>query len=227
VREAIGCSVELSIRESSFVPSQNHAKKKSLFADEQNSDRVVEDTKRFIEEIAKVPAEKLVFGDQMGCNRAMTPKFARAERGKRAVDSVPGNRGKNLSVMGFMGIAGLLSVGIIEGAFNADLVYDYFKNHVLEDLEPGQVVILDNARIHHKRESDLRELLATKGCRLLFLPPYSPQWNPIENAWGKMKQIIASLKARTKDVLIQAIRRAAACVTTNDAQGWFEHCGHV
>jgi transposase len=174
-----------------------------------------------------VPAEDLVFGDQMGCNRSMTPTHGRAESGKRVVDSVPKNHGKNISVMGMMALSGIVCLAAVEGAYNADLVYEYFKDILLRKLRPGQVVILDNARIHKKREAELRTLLASKGCRLMFLPPYTPEWNPIEPAWSKMKQIISRLKARTKEAVLEAIRFAREKVTSTDARGWFRLCGFV
>jgi transposase len=94
-------------------------------------------------------------------------------------------------------------------------------------MNPGQVLVLDNARIHKKRELELRLLLARRGCRLVFLPPYSPEWNPIENAWSKMKAIIRKLKARLRDDLLMAIEMAATEVTAGNAQGWFRLCGHA
>jgi transposase len=188
---------------------------------------VIEETKRFLKEIEGVAPEDLAFGDQMGCNRAMTPTHGRAEAGQRVEDTVPGNRGKNISTMGVMGYFGMLATVITEGSFNADLVYDFLDRQVVAQLNPGQVLVLDNARIHKKRELELRLLLARKGCRLVFLPPYSPEWNPIENAWSKMKAIIRKLKARLRDDLLMAIEMAAAEVNAGNAQGWFRLCGHA
>jgi transposase len=106
-------------------------------------------------------------------------------------------------------------------------VYEFIELHVVGKMRPGQVLVLDNARIHKKRELEMRLLLARKGCRLVFLPPYSPEWNPIENAWSKMKAIIRKLKARLQDTLLMAIEMAALEVTPGNAQGWFRLCGHV
>ena len=174
-----------------------------------------------------MPASDLVFGDQMGTNLAMTPTHGRAERGQRVVDSVPKNHGKNMSTMGMLGLTGMLAMVVREGAFNADMVYDFFEKDVVEKLRPGQVVILDNARIHKKRECELRLLLARAGCRLVFLPPYSPEWNPIEHASGGMKQVIRKLKARTRETLLDAIYFAATFVTHDNTAGWYHQCGHA
>jgi transposase len=163
----------------------------------------------------------------MGCNRGMTPAYGRSERGKRVVDTVPKNYGGNVSVMGMLTLAGIVCMAGVEGGFNAELVFDFFVTSLLPKLKPGQVVILDNARIHKKYEAALRELLASKGCRLVFLPPYSPEWNPIEPAWAKMKQIISRLKARTKEALAEAIQFAASVLRRSDVQGWFKHAGHI
>jgi transposase len=206
---------------------EHHAKKKTLRYSEQDSDRVVEETKRFLKEIDGVEPEDLVFGDQMGCNRAMTPTHGRAEAGQRVEDAVPGCRGKNISTMGVLGFFGMLATVTTEGSFNADLVYDFIDRMVVGKMRPRQVLVLDNARIHKKRELELRLLLARKGCRLVFLPPYSPEWNPIENAWSKMKAIIRKLKARLRDTLLMAIEMAANEITANNARGWFGLCGHA
>jgi transposase len=163
----------------------------------------------------------------MGCNRAMTPTHGRAEAGERVEDSVPSNRGKNLSSMGVMGLSGMIALAVVEGAFNADKVYDFLEQEVVDNLKPGQVLVLDNAGIHKKRELELRLLLARQGCRLVFLPPYSPEWNPIENAWSKMKAIIRKLKARTREALLEAIHFAAGELEPENAEGWFRLCGHV
>ena len=97
-------------------------------------------TLHFLEEVQDVPPEALVFGDQMCCNRAMTPTYGRAEEGKRAVDSVPGNKGKNISVMGMLTLTGLLCLAGLEGSFNGELVVDFFQVYLLPKLKPGQVV---------------------------------------------------------------------------------------
>jgi transposase len=207
--------------------SEHHAKKKTLRYSEQDSEKVIEATKVFLKEIEGVAPEDLVFGDQMGCNRAMTPTHGRAESGQRVEDAVPGNRGKNISTMGVLGFWGMLATTTTEGSFNADLVYEFIELHVVGKMRPGQVLVLDNARSHKKRELEMRLLLARKGCRLVFLPPYSPEWNPIENAWSKMKAIIRKLKARLQDTLLMAIEMAALEVTPGNAQGWFRLCGHV
>lgn len=206
---------------------EHHAKKKTLRYAEQDSEKVVEDAKRFLKEIEGVPPEDLLFGDEMGCNRAMTPTHGRAEAGKRVEDSVPGCRGKNISTIGVMGFFGMLATMITEGSFTGDLVYDFIDRQVVAQMRAGQVLVLDNARIHKKRELELRLLLARKGCRLVFLPPYSPEWNPIENGWSKMKAIIRKLKARLRDDLLMAIEMAANEVTAENAQGWFRLCGHT
>ena len=186
-----------------------------------------EASERFLNEIVEIPSEDLVFGDQMGCNRSMTPSYGRAQRGTRVVEAVPKNHGKNISVMGMMTLTGMLCMAAMEGSYNADKIVEYFKTVLLPRLRPGQVVVVDNARIHTKHETELRRLLATKGCRLLYLPPYTPEWNPIEQAWSKMKHLIRRLKARTKDALIDAIHRARNLVTRRDTRAWFELCGYV
>lgn len=157
----------------------------------------------------------------------MTPAYGRAEEGQRVVDTVPKKRGKNISTMGILGVQGMLAMVVLEGAFNADKVYDFFERDVVRTLMPGQVVVLDNAAIHKKREDELRLLLAWCDCRLVFLPPYSPEWNPIEHAWGGMKRIIRDLKARTRETLLDAIHYAESFITPDNTAGWYRHCGHA
>ena len=188
---------------------------------------MAQETQRFLKEIEGVAPEDLVFLDQMGSNLGMTPTYARAPEGERARDSVPSKRGKNVSTMGALGLTGVMALMLVDGSFNADRVYEFFEEHLLAHLKKGQVVVLDNARIHHKREAELQALLEKKGCRLVFLPPYSPEWSPIENAWSKMKGILRQMKARTREALHQAIQLAALAVTPENAEGWFRLCGHV
>lgn len=201
-------------------------KKKTPYAEEQDSPHVIEETKRFLKEIEGVASKDLVFGDQMGTNLAMTPTHGRAEAGERVVEAVPKKRGKNLSTMGAMGYQGLVALLMVEGSFNADRVYEFFQMHLVPNLKQGQVVVLDNARIHKKRETELRALLAEKGCRLVFLPPYSPEWNPIENAWSKVKHLVRKAKARTKEALRQVIEHATSAITPQNSAGWFLNCGY-
>lgn len=171
--------------------------------------------------------EDLLFGDQMGCNLAMTPAFGRAPEGQRVRDTVPGQRGKNVSTMGVLAVTGMLASQVIHGSFKGDSVLAFLEEQVASKLKSGQVLILDNARIHKKNEAAMRDILSQKGCRLVFLPPYSPEWNPIENAWSKMKGLIRRAKARTHEALLAAIALAVRNVTSDDARAWFGHCGHV
>lgn len=184
-------------------------------------------TAAFLAELEKVPVEDLTFLDEAGSNRAMTPDYARGPRGKRVELPVPKNRKKNVSILAAMSLKGIVGYTTREGSFKGDTFLEGFTKSLLPGLKAGAVVVLDNARIHHKVREELKELLKKKGGRLLFLPPYSPEFNPIEKAWSKVKHLLKQAEARDMGSLVLAIKQAFLSVTQSDIKGWFAACGHV
>jgi transposase len=157
----------------------------------------------------------------------MTRLRARAPKGKRAYAKVPRNRGKNQTLIVAITLEGAMveeAAMIIEGATNAE-VFEFYVEHFLgPTLEVGQVVIMDKLSAH--RTERVRELIEERGADLVFLPSYSPDYNPIEEAFSKIKGLLRKAGARTKEELIEAIAQALSAVTPEDAEGWFRHCGY-
>ncbi len=113
---------------------------------------------------------------------------------------------------------------VVNGATNKDVFQAYVQHILLPTLKPGDIVVLDNLSAHKNQET--RDLIESVGAELWFLPPYSPDLNPIEKMWSKIKSILRTLKARTEKALINAIAKALESVTISDVNGWFESCGY-
>lgn len=166
----------------------------------------------------------LVFVDESGTNLAMTPRYGRAPRGERVVGTVPRNQGANTTLFAALSLAGLTAAMTVEGAADR-AAFDVFVEQVLvPSLTPGQLVIWDNLSVH--KSTTAAQLLADRGCRVLFLPPYSPDFAPIEQAFSKLKTALRRTGARTREALETAITAALATITAADAQAWFAHCGY-
>lgn len=155
----------------------------------------------------------------------MTRRYARAPRGERARDSTPRNYGAQTSVIGALGLGrGLLATMTVEGAVDR-LCFDAYAERVLAPvLRRGDIVVLDNLGAH--RASRIEQVCAERGASVLWLPPYSPDFSPIEQAWSKIKAYLRRAKARTRDELERALASAVELITTADVCGWFTHCGY-
>ncbi len=155
----------------------------------------------------------------------MTRLRARAPRGERAHGKVPRNRGKNQTLIASMTLEGGMGEAIaIEGATDAELFEAYVEDFLAPSLEAGQVVVLDKLGAH--RTERVKELIEARGCDLLFLPSYSPDLNPIEEAFSKIKNIVRKAGARTRELLDEAMGEAMSAVTLEDVGGWFTHSGY-
>jgi len=165
-----------------------------------------------------------VFVDESGANLAMTPRRARAPRGQRAYGAVPRNRGGNTTLIAALTPAGLGPAMTLAGAADGPAFAAYVRAFLAPALVPGQVVVLDNLSVH--KGAAIRHLVEARGCRLLFLPPYSPDFAPIEHAFGKVKEHLRRAGARTREALDAAIATALATITAQDAANWFRHCGY-
>jgi transposase len=167
---------------------------------------------------------RFVFVDETAVNTAMTRRYGRAPRGERAVDSAPRNYGAHTSVIGAMGLRGLVATLAVEGAVDT-LCFDAYAEKVLAPrLRPGDVVVLDNLTAH--RASRIEEVAQSRGAQVLWLAPYSPDFSPIEQCWSKIKAYLRGAKARTGDELNKALAQAIGLVTKADIRGWFKHCGY-
>jgi transposase len=169
-------------------------------------------------------AAGFVFVDETGSHRGMTPTHARAPRGQRAHGRAPAQRGTNLTLVAALTLDGIGAAMTVSGALDRDACEAYVRNLLAPSLRPGQLVIWDNVRSH--QGETVRALIEARGCGVLFLPAYSPDFNPIEEAFSKLKTLLRRAEARTREALEDAIRAALAAITTQDATGWFAHCGY-
>ncbi len=155
----------------------------------------------------------------------MTRLRARAPRGERAYGRVPRNRGKNTTLLASMSAGGMGPCLAVVGSTTKAVFEAYVERVLLPSLSPGQVVVLDNLSAH--KGDRVRELVEGRGCELLFLPSYSPDFSPIEEAFSKIKARLRRAAARTREALVEATGRALDDVTPRDALGWFVHCGYA
>jgi hypothetical protein len=175
---------------------------------------------------SRFDARRLVFVDESGFNTSMTRLMARAPKGRRAYGKVPRNRGKNTTLIAAITLEGAMGQPMsVEGATDALAFEAYYVEHFLgPSLREGQVVVLDGLGAH--RTDKVREMIEARGADLVFLPSYSPDLNPIEEAFSKIKQLVRKEGQRVREVLVEAIGRALAAVTPEDAAGWFAHAGY-
>jgi len=155
----------------------------------------------------------------------LTRLYGWAPHDQRATGSVPRNHGKNTTLVAALTPDGLQAPWTIEGAMDTDAFERYIKEVLGPTLRPGQVVILDNLSVH--TATSIREAIEAVHCTVLFLPPYSPDFTPIEHAFSKIKALLRGLGARTRETLLEAVRLAIAAVTREDAVGWFAHAGYA
>jgi transposase len=166
-----------------------------------------------------------VWVDECGTHTSMTRLRARAPRGERAYGSVPRNRGKNTTLIASMSLQGAMGEAMaVEGSTKAFVFEAYLESFLAPTLQEGQIVVMDNLGAH--KTNRVRELIEGRGCEVWFLPAYSPDLNPIEEAFSKVKALLRKAAARTREALVEAMGTALSAVTVRDAAGWFAHCGY-
>src|SRR5713226_739291 len=196
------------------------AKKKTLVAREQDERARA----AWREQARQLASQDLVFLDETGSHIAMTPLYAYAPRGQRAIGKVPRNYGANMTLLASLSMHGMGEALILDGAADTATFEVYIEQILAPSLRPGQIVILDNLSIH--LGSQVKQAVEAKGCRLVFLPAYSPDFSPIEEAFSKLKTFLRRVGARTREDLQEAIAQALTRITAQDALGWFTHCGY-
>ncbi len=167
----------------------------------------------------------VIFLDESGTQTNMTPRYSRAPRGERAVGRAPRNHEKNTTLVASLSLAGLGAAMTLEGALDGDAFVAYLESFLLPTLVPGQMIVLDNLSVH--KDKRVRPLIEGAGCLLIYLPAYSPDLTPIEQAFSKIKEYLRRVGVRSREALGRAITAAMATVTAHDAKGWFTHCGYA
>jgi transposase len=172
----------------------------------------------------RVDAESLVFVDEMGTNVSLSPLYAWSPKGKRAFGSASRNWGKNVTLLASITREGLGPCLAVEGATTREVFEAYLEHVLAPTLKPGQMVVMDNLSAH--KGGRVKEIIEGRGCVLIYLPPYSPDFNPIEQAFSKVKGLMRRAEARTREALIEAMGLALSAVSARDARGFFSHCGY-
>jgi transposase len=174
--------------------------------------------------MAQADPAQLVFVDECGTHTSMTRRRARAARGTRAPGAVPRNRGPVTTLLAGLSLSGMTAAMTVEGGTDTAVFATYLEHFLVPSLTPGQIVVVDNVGAH--KPDRMRVLVEAAGCRLVFLPAYSPDLSPVEEAFSKLKILIRAAVARTRAALDAAIAAALAAVTAADAAGWFAHAGY-
>jgi transposase len=160
----------------------------------------------------------------MGSNLGLTRVYGRATPGQRVRDQVPGDRGGNVSTIGVMGLEGIRTGLSVPGAIDGETMLFFIEELLVPTLKRGDIVVMDNNPIH--KLDDIEDAIEAVGAWVLFLPTYSPDLNPIEHCWAKVKALLRSLKPRTLPDLLDALGTAFSSITPQDIRGWFQHCGY-
>ncbi|WBA44335.1 IS630 family transposase [Hymenobacter canadensis] len=173
---------------------------------------------------ARADVHRFHFLDETGLRLDYTRRYGRARGGRRVGGAVPLRRGRSLTLIGALSVRGLHGVQLLEGALNHRSFAFYIVRILTPQLRRGDVLVLDNLRVHHL--TGLREWLGKRGVELLFLPPYSPDFTPVEQAWSKLKTRLRQAQARSWQALKEAVQDAIDWISSDDARAWFNHCGY-
>lgn len=165
-----------------------------------------------------------MFVDETWFNTQMSRYWGWMEKGERIPEAIPAGHWRSFTLLGAITCSGLLASMTIEASTDTDVFLAFLDQVLCPQLRAGQIVVMDNLSAH--KVAAVRAKIEAVGAQLLYLPPYSPDFNPIEKCWAKIKQILRSLKARTAEALDEAITQALASITTENARGWFQHCGY-
>jgi transposase len=168
--------------------------------------------------------DKLVFFDESGVNTVMARRSGRCLQGERLVDSAPAGCYQTLTLMSAIRLDGVVAPMLLDGPVNAETFAGYVEQCLVPELEPGDILIIDNLPAH--KSVRITQAVEDAGCTLVYLPPYSPDFNPIENMWSKVKASLRKTAARRFDTVVEAVKDALLAITPDDCEGYFEHCGY-
>ena len=204
------------------------AKKKSLHDSQRETPRVKALRQDFQTQFVDTLGEfvkRLKFLDESGAHLGLTRLCGRAAPGQRVVEATPGYSGPHYTLVATLGWQEVTAPWIFEGSMNGATFEVYVRSQLLPTLRPGDILVMDNLSAHNGET--IRQLIEAQGARLEFLPPYSPDFNPIELCWSKVKTALRATKARTLDALVEAIAHALRSISFPDIQNWFAHCGYA
>jgi transposase len=199
--------------------------KKTIHAAEQDRPDVAQQREQWREDQPTYDARRLIFVDETWAKTNMTRLRGRAPVGERLTAKVPHGHWKTTTLIAALGIEGMCCSTVVDGAVNADVFESFVEQVLVPPLKPGDVVVMHNLSSPNRQRT--RTLLEATGATLLFLPPYSPDLNPIEMVFAKIKQLLRSLACRTCEALWAAMQSVLDQVTSSDAQHCFRHCGYT
>jgi len=171
-----------------------------------------------------VDVEKLVFLDESAVNTAMVRDRGRCPRGERLVGSAPAGLWQTSTLVAAICLDGVVAPMVIDGPLNGESFAQYVETSLVAELEPGNIVVMDNLPVHKNKR--VAAAIEAAGCSLVFLPPYSPDYNPIENMWSKAKTHLRTAAARTFKAVVEATGYALRSITPEDCDGYFRHSGY-
>jgi transposase len=198
--------------------------KKTLHASERDTEVNRKRREEFLQTIEAIPLEGLIFLDESGVTTQMTRQWGRAPKGQRVNEATPQGHWQVVTTLGAMSLRGFDAAMTVESATDGDVFRAYVEQVLCPKLRSGDVVVMDNLSAH--KVAGIREWIEACNAQLLYLPPYSPDLNPIEKAWSKFKQFLRAAKARSKEALDQAITDAIKTITAENAAAWFRSCGY-
>lgn len=201
------------------------AKKKTLRAAEQDRPDVKLARNRWWVNIEGIDPRRFRFIDESGAKTNMVRTHGRCPKGQRLLSSAPSGHWNTTTMIAAIGLDGVHAPFALDGAIDGDAFLVYLEQVLLPTLQGGEIVVLDNLSSH--KLPRVVELINSAGAEVWYLPPYSPDFNPIEEMWSKVKQVLRTIAARTFDGLVDAIRTALDRVSTSDLLGWFTHCGYT
>jgi transposase len=200
-------------------------KKKTLYDSQRDTPRVQALRADFRKLAAAEETMRFIFIDESGLHLGLTRRYGRAAPGERVVEATPDYSGPHYTMVAALGRAAIQAPFVFQGAMTSAIFATYVEHVLAPTLQPGDIVVLDNLSAH--KSPTIHALLAAHGARLLFLAPYSSDFNPIELAWAKTKTALRGTKARTMAILVTALAAALRSISVQDMQGWFKHCGYT
>jgi transposase len=216
---------ESDVRRTGAQSLEGHEKKKSLICEEQQEPKVQKQRKAWQKKVKDIEPSRFKFLDQTNAKTTFTRIFARAPRGQRVYEYVPDGRWKSLTLMGTLGYWGDTTAFTYEGGTDVPAMVTFLENILASALERDSIVVLDRLSSHLNPE--VTRAVRKTGAKIWHLPPYSHDFNPIEQMWSKIKAYLRKVKARDEKTLVDAISDALKTITADDAHGWFRHCGYT
>ncbi len=195
-----------------------------MHASEQNRDDIRQARQEWKDSQSKLELKRLVFIDEAGAKTNMTRLRGRAQGGQRCVDETPHGHWETTTMISSIRIDGSTACMVVDGSTSSDVFREYVRHVLVPALKPGDIVILDNLMAH--KDAEAGRLIQAAEATVLPLPAYSPDLNPIEKMWSKVKEFLRNAKARTQEALLNAIGEALKTITHQDSLGWFSSCGY-